>query len=278
MGISLMTNVTSLNAQRNLNKTNMNLADNIGRLSSGLRINRAGDDAAGLGVSARLSAQIRGFTQAERNASDGVSMLQTAEGGMSEVGNILSRMRELAVQAANGGTLGTTERGYLDNEFQALDNEINRIAQVTVYNGQNLLDGSLATTGADLQVGIFNTANDRITVNIADVRSSTIGTSALLLTTAANAQAALTALDTAITTVSTARGSIGAAQNRLTSAVNNIGTMKESFSAANSRILDVDVAEETSQLSRNQVLVQAGVAVLAQANQMPSYALSLLRG
>ena len=278
MGISLMTNVTSLNAQRNLNKTNMNLADNIGRLSSGLRINRAGDDAAGLGVSARLSAQIRGFTQAERNASDGVSMLQTAEGGMSEVGNILSRMRELAVQAANGGTLGTTERGYLDNEFQALDNEINRIAQVTDYNGQNLLDGSLATTGADLQVGIFNTANDRITVNIADVRSSTIGVNALTLTTAANAQAALTALDTAITTVSTARGSIGAAQNRLTSAVNNIGTMKESFSAANSRILDVDVAEETSQLSRNQVLVQAGVAVLAQANQMPSYALSLLRG
>ncbi len=278
MAISLMTNVTSLSAQRNLNKTNMSLSDNIGRLSSGLRINRAGDDAAGLGVSARLSSQIRGISQAERNANDGVSMLQTAEGGMGEIGNILSRMRELAVQAANGGTLGSTERGYLDNEFQALDDEITRIAEVTEYNGQSLLDGSLATTGADLQVGIFNTANDRITVNIDDVRSSTLGVSSLDLTSTANAQTAIDALDLAITTVSTARGSIGAAENRLTSAVNNLGSMKESFSAANSRIVDVDVAAETSALSRNQVLVQAGVAVLAQANQMPSYALSLLRG
>lgn len=278
MAISLMTNVTSLNAQRNLNKTNANLADNIGRLSSGLRINRAGDDAAGLGVSARLTSQIRGFTQAERNANDGVSMLQTAEGGMSEVGNILSRMRELAVQASNGGTLGTTERGYLDNEFQALSDEIDRISNVSEYNGQKLLDGSLATSGADLQVGIFNTANDRINVKINDVRASTLGISTLDLTTAANSQAALASIDTAITTVSTARGSIGAAQNRLTSAVNNIGSQKENYSAANSRILDVDVAEESSALSRNQVLVQAGVAVLSQANQMPSYALSLLRG
>jgi flagellin len=278
MGISLMTNVTSLNAQRNLNKTNMSLSDNIGRLSSGLRINRAGDDAAGLGVSARLSSQIRGFTQAERNANDGVSMLQTAEGGMGEIGNILSRMRELAVQGSNGGTLGTTERGYLDNEFKALSSEIDRISNVSEYNGQKLLDGSLTTTGADLQVGIFNTANDRINVKINDVRASTLGVSTLGLTTAANAQTALAAIDTAITTVSTARGSIGAAQNRLTSAVNNVGTQKENYSAANSRILDVDVAEESSQLSRNQVLVQAGVAVLAQANQMPSYALSLLRG
>ncbi len=278
MGISLMTNVTSLNAQRNLNKTNSALADNIGRLSSGLRINRAGDDAAGLGVSARLSSQIRGFTQAERNANDGVSMLQTAEGGMSEIGNILSRMRELAVQASNGGTLGTTERGYLDNEFQALSDEIDRISNVSEYNGQKLLDGSLATSGADLQVGIFNTANDRITVQINDVRASTLGITALNLTTATNSQAALASIDTAITTVSTARGSIGAAQNRLTSAVNNIGSQKENYSAANSRIVDVDVAEESSALSRNQVLVQAGVAVLAQANQMPSYALSLLRG
>ena len=278
MGMSLMTNVTSLNAQRNLGRTNEALSQNIGRLSSGLRINRAGDDAAGLGISSRLSSQIRGIAQAERNANDGVSMLQTAEGGMSEVGNILSRMRELAVQASNGGTLGTTERGYIDNEFQALSDEIDRISNVTQYNGQNLLDGSLATTGADLQVGIFDSANDRITVAIADVRASTIGVASLSLATTGGAQAALTALDTAITNVSTARGSIGAAQNRLTSAVNNLGSMKENFSAANSRIVDVDVAEETAALSRNQTLVQAGVAVLSQANQLPSYALQLLRG
>jgi flagellin len=276
MAISMLTNTTSLAAQRNLNASNSKLSDSITRLSSGMRINKASDDAAGLGISSKLTAQTKGLVQAQRNANDGVSMLQTAEGGLAEVGNILSRMRELSVEAANGGTLGNTERGYLQSEFAALSSEVNRISATTEYNGQALLDGS--ASGLALQVGIHNTANDKITFSVAQTDASSLGIATLNIGTAAGAGSALDALDAAIQTVSASRGNIGAIENRLTSTVNNLASMQENFSAANSRILDVDVAEETAALSRNQVLVQAGTAVLSQANQMTSTALSLLKG
>ena len=276
MAISLMTNVASLGAQHNLSKTQDRLQQNVGRLSSGMRINRAADDAAGLGISSKLSAHIRGMTQAERNANDGVSMIQVAEGGLAEIHGLLSRMRELSVQAANDGTLGAAERGYIDDEFQALSDEITRISNVTEYNGQKLLDGSISAT--EFQVGIFDTADDRIDVTIADVDAAGLGVSTLDLTSAANAQAALSDLDTAIDTVSAARGDLGAVQNRLVVTISNLGDAKENLSASNSRILDVDIAEETASFTRNQILSQAGVSVLAQANQLPSSALSLLGG
>jgi len=274
--ISMLTNTTSLNAQRNLNKSNSALSGNIQRLSSGMRINKASDDAAGLGISSRLSADVKGLVQAQRNANDGVSMLQTAEGGLAEVGNILSRMRELAVESANGGTLGNTERGYLDNEFQALNKEIDRISQTTEYNGQTLLDGSVS--GVSLQVGIHNATGDSITFSIAKADATALGVGSLAVATAAGAKSALNTIDSALDAVSSSRGSIGALENRLTSVTNNLSSMQENFAAANSRIVDVDVAQETSALSQNQVLVQAGTAVLAQANQMTSTALSLIKG
>lgn len=276
MAISMLTNTTSLAAQRNLNASNAKLSDSITRLSSGMRINKASDDAAGLGISSKLTAQTKGLVQAQRNANDGVSMLQTAEGGLAEVGNILSRMRELSVEAANGGTLGSTERGYLQSEFSALSSEVDRISKTTEYNGQTLLDGS--ASALTLQVGIHNTANDKISFSLGQTDSSTLGIASLNISTTAGAGSALDALDTAIQSISSARGDIGAVENRLTSTVNNLASMQQNFSAANSRILDVDVAEETAALSRNQVLVQAGTAVLSQANQMTSTALSLLKG
>lgn len=273
--ISMQTNVTSLSAQRNLAQTQNAMSQNISRLSSGNRINRAGDDAAGLAITSRLSAQIRGLEQAERNSNDAISMIQTAEGGLSEVNNLLTRMRELAVQSANGGTLSTEERGHLDDEFQALSSEIDRIVNVTDYNGQALLDGSLSG-GVDFQVGTFNTADDRISLTLGASDTTTLGVDTLDLTSQANAQTAIDSLDTAIDSVSGLRGDLGAVQNRLNSTLSNLGNMHENLSAANSRIMDVDVAKETASMTKNQILSQAGVSVLAQANQMPQMALSLL--
>lgn len=276
MSMSIMTNVASLGAQRNLAKTQDNLSANVQRLSSGLRINSAADDAAGLAISTKLSAQISGIGQAERNANDGISVIQTAEGALNEVNGLLTRMRDLAVQSSSSGSLGSTERGYLDNEFQSLKNEIDRISNVTEYNGQKLIDGSLSA-GASFQVGIFNTANDRINVSVDAANANSLGVSGSNVTTAAGAQTALSALDTAISRVSTSRGNLGAAQNRLSTTISNLKSWNENLSAANSRIMDVDVAQETSKYTQNQILVQAGVSVLAQANQMPSVALSLLK-
>ncbi len=276
MAISLMTNPASLGAQRYLAKTQDSLAQNIGRLSSGMRINRAADDAAGLAISSKLSAHIRGLSQAARNANDAVSMVQTAEGGLSEINGMLARMRELAVQAANEGTLGADERLALDNEYQALADEIDRISAVTEYNGAKLLDGSLAA-GVGFQVGIFNTADDLITVDaFEDADTTALAVDTTDVTTAATARTALDALDAAITDVASRRGDLGAAQNRVTVTISNLGSMLENLSAANSRIMDVDVAEETAAFTRNQILMQAGVSVLAQANQLPSVALSLI--
>jgi len=271
--LSIQSNVQSLNAQRSLSKTGKALAGNFQKLSSGLRINRAGDDAAGLAISEDMKANIRSLGQAERNANDGISMLQTAESAMNEVSGILTRMRELSVQAATD-TVDDTQRGYLDTEFQALTSEIDRISSVTEFNGRTLLDGS--ATGIDFQVGVNNTSNDRISFDFADVTSSSIGLSGINVTSKAGAQAAITALDSAIESVSSSRSDIGATENRLQVTVSNLSSARENLSAANSRIRDVDVAEETASMTRNNILQQAGVAVLAQANQLPSMALSLL--
>ncbi len=278
MALSILTNPASLSAQRNLESTQMKMAANIGRLSSGLRINKAGDDAAGLGISENLKADIRSLSQARRNANDGVSMSQVAEGAMNEMQGIVTRMRELAVQSANS-TLGATERGYIQTEFSSLRQEIDRISAVTEFNGQALLDGS-ASGGLDMQVGIQNTADDRITLSVGLLNASTLGATtaiaSLSLSTATNAQAALASFDVAIEELSTARAGVGAFQNRVQTTISNLAVAHENLSAANSRIRDVDVAEESASMTRNQILTQAGVAVLAQANQLPSAALSLL--
>ena len=280
MAITINTNVASINAQRNLSRTQGALAGNLGRLSTGLRINSASDDAAGLAISEKLKAQIRGLGQAERNANDGVSLMQTAEGAMNETSGILTRMRELAVQSANG-TLGTTERGFLQQEAGALRSEVDRIANVTEFNGTKLLTGGATGTAFTFQVGTGATANDQITATVkgvasADLGGVTGGLGAIDLSTATGARAALGVIDQAITDVSTRRADLGSVQNRLNVTIANLGSARENLSAANSRIRDVDVASESADMTRNNILMQAGVSVLAQANQQPQIALSLL--
>jgi flagellin len=280
MALTIMTNIASMDAQRNLAATQDALAQSVARLSSGMRINNAADDAAGLGISQSLSAQISSLGQAQRNANDGISMSQVAEGGMNQMQGIVSRMRELAVQSANS-TLGSTERGYIQTEFSQLSSEINRIGSVTDFNGQKLLDGS-ASTGLTFQVGIQNTANDRLSMSITKLTTSTLGSTSLhvgsaSLSTATNAQAAISVFDKAIQQLSSARAKVGASQNRMQVTIANLSVAQENLSAANSRITDVDVASETANLTRNQILSQAGMAVLAQANQLPQSALTLLR-
>ncbi|MDP7039004.1 MAG: flagellin [Myxococcota bacterium] len=275
MAYSMLTNISSLGAQRNLSKTTAMLAKSIERLSSGMRINKSADDAAGLAISSKMSAHVRGLAQSQRNANDAVSLIQTAEGAMNEISGLLTRMRELSVQAATGGTLTTSDRSALDQEFQALESEIDRIVNVTKYNGSNLLNGAISS-GVSFQVGILNSGNDRISVTISTALSSSLGTGTSSLVTATKAQLAITSVDSAIDKISSRRNSLGAAQNRLAVTISNLGSIHENLSAANSRIRDVDVASETATLARNQILMQAGVSVLAQANTMPGLALSLL--
>jgi len=274
MGLVINTNVSAINAQKNITKTQDSLGTSLARLSSGMRITAAKDDAAGLAISEKMRAQIRGLAQAERNANDGISLVQTAEGALNETSGILIRMRELAVQSSTG-TLGDEERGYLDNEFSQLVDEIDRISSVTDFNGTQLLDGS-ASGGINIQVGTSSGADNQIKVSVTDSSASGIGVDGLGISTAAGAQSALATIDTAISTVSETRGSLGAAQNRLSITVNNLATQRENTAAANSRIRDVDVASETVDMTRSQILMQAGTSVLAQANQLPSLALSLL--
>jgi flagellin len=283
MSLTINTNVSALSAQRNLDKTQMALAKSMSKLSSGLRINGAGDDAAGLAISESLRAQIRSLQQASRNASDGVSLLQTAEGGLNEVSGMLSRMRELAIQSANG-TLTDSQRGSLMGEFNHLKAEIDRIGDATEFNGLKLLDGSLSA-GVVFQIGLDNNAASQLTVNLVSAKANAIGSAATTarlddqsISTATTAQGALSVIDDAINDISTIRGNLGAAMNRLTITIANLGTAAESLSAANSRIRDVDIAAETAELTRNQILSQAGVSVLSQANQMPQVALQLLKG
>jgi len=270
MGLRVNTNVASLTSQRNLSGITSRLQGNFARLSSGLRISSASDDAAGLGISERMRAQIKGFGQAGRNAQDGISLAQTAEGALNEVSNILNRMRELSVQAANG-TLSTQDRTVINTEFQALDSEIQRIATDTEFNGISLLNAAATVA---IQVGIDS--GQTIGVDLGDMQSAALGTAALDTTSVANANAAMAALDTAIDTVSTRRGTLGAGINRLQSAYSSILSVGENMSASESRIRDVDVAYETADLTRNSILQQAATSVLAQANQQPQLALSLL--
>ena len=260
------TNIASINAQRNLTKSGNSLATSLQRLSSGLRINSAKDDAAGLQISNQLTSQIRGMTVAARNASDGISLAQIAEGAMDEVTNIFQRMRELAVQSANG-TNSTNERTALDSEYQALSAEVTRIAQNTRFGNTNLLSGGLTTT---LQVG--DKGGETIALAIAEL--STVAGS---IGTSADATIAMGALSAGIIAVDTARGSLGAIQNRLESTIANANSIIENASAARSRIRDADFAVETANLTRAQILQQAGTSVLSQANAIPQGVLSLLQ-
>jgi flagellin len=277
MAMTVRTNVASLNAQRNLFQTQQVIDSSLSKLSSGYRITKAGDDAAGLGISVNLEAQIRSYNQAARNAQDGISVVQTAEGALNEVSNIVTRLRELAMESASAG-VSNTERTYIQKESDALKTEINRIAEATEYNGNKLLnDGTLVLT---FQIGIRNVAaNDRIAVTTVDVNLSALGTgfSSLSLSTQTTAQLALSAIDAALQKISEARASLGATGNRLTNVISQIHTASENLSAGNSRIRDVDVAQESSNLSRAQILVQAGISVLSQANQAPQLALKLLQ-
>ena len=282
MSLTVNTNLAGLNAQRNVSKVQTGLAQSVERLSSGLRVNSAKDDAAGLAISMKLTSQVRSLNQAIRNAQDGISVVQTAEGGMNEIHNILTRMRELAQQASTG-TLASSDRTALNNEFTDLKSEITRISDTTEFNGLSLLDGTLSANGVSLQVGINNTANDRIAVSgttFYDIDASSIGlttTNVSSIDTAANAQSMLSIVDSAISLVSTRRGNLGGVQNRLGSTIANLGTAAENLAAANARIIDADFAVETANLTKSQIILQAGIAVLSQANTLPQYALQLLR-
>jgi len=249
------------------------------RLSSGLRINRAGDDAAGLAISERFKANLSSLAQGKRNANDGISLIQTAEGALGEVSSILIRMRELAMQAATD-TVSTGQRLFLEEEFGQLRSEIERIGATANFNELDLLSGDFSTSATALtfQVDLSGDPTQQIQVQIATVSPSAFGIEALAITTTGGAQGTLSVLDAAIQEVSGQRASLGAAQNRLEATINNISTQFNNLSAANSRIRDVDVAEETAVMARNRILMQSGVSVLAQANQIPALALQLLQG
>jgi flagellin len=276
MGLRINTNVSSLNAQRNLGQTRGAQQKVLEQLSSGSRINRAGDDAAGLAISENLKAQIRGLGQAERNAQDGVSLVQIAEGALAEVGNIMIRLRELAVQAASD-TIGPTERKFLNVEFEQLLSEVDRIANSTEFNRVPLLNG----TGSvfDIQIGTRNDPlSDRLTFDAssADVNVAALGLNLASVSDKISAQNSLAAIDQGIQNVSGIRADFGALQNRLQSTINNIQISNENLAAANSRIRDTDIASATSEMTRTNILMQAGTSVLAQANQSTTNAISLI--
>jgi flagellin len=277
MPITIRTNIPSLQAQKNLSNSSAALNQSFDRLSSGLRISSAKDDAAGLAISESMSTQIRSFTIAERNAQDAVSMVQTAEGALAEVHSIMGRLRELAMQGANG-SLTATDRGFLDTEYQAMKSEIGRIQQSAKFNGKELL--SLNVSTIQFQIGLDNTASDQLTLTFGGFGLTGITGSAngIAGSGISGALTALGIIDEALSLVSTERAKYGASMNRLDTTISSIQTMRLNLSAANSRIRDVDVAVETAALARNQVLSQAGVAVLAQANQLPQLALNLLQG
>ena len=268
MAQTINTNVNSLNAQRNLSASQGSLATSMQRLSSGLRVNSAKDDAAGLAIADRMNAQIKGINVAVRNANDGISLAQTAEGALSTVTDVLQRMRELAVQAQNGSN-GTSDRANLDTEYQQLSAEITRIAAQTKFNGTAIVG---ASAGAQtFQVGANN--GDTLTITTA-----TVTTVAGDLTTAGNASTALAAIDTSLDTITTSRATYGAMMNRFQFAISSLQVTGENQSAARGRIMDADFASETANLARSQILQQAGTAMVAQANQLPQQVLQLLKG
>lgn len=277
MGLRVSTNIAAINAQRNLLGSQSNINNSFAKLSSGSRINKSADDAAGLAISENLKAQIRSARQANRNSNDGISMVQTAEGGLNEIGNIITRLRELGIQAASD-TVGDTERGFVDKEVQQLKSEMQRIASVTTWGKTKLLDGT--TPVFDFQVGIYNNdAEDRISFNASENTATldALGLASVDYTSKQGAQSALEALDAAQTNVNGMRSNLGALQNRLQSTVQNLLVAEENMSAANSRIRDTDVAEASSELARNNILLQASTSTLAQANQSNSVALQLIR-
>jgi len=275
MGLRVNTNVASLNAQKNLSSVNEQLSTNFRRLSTGLRIATAADDAAGLAISERLRSQVRSLEQAKRNSNDGISLLQTAEGSLNEANGILVRLRELAIQASNG-TVSGQDKDTLNTEFGTLVGELNRIGRSTAFNGVNLLDGSASTVS--FQVGLGTTTTiDQIQVTLSPSLSTSLSLNSLDIGSQGNTSLAIANVDAAINAVSGLRGRLGAAQNRLTSTINNLASTVENLSAAESRIRDVDVAYETAQLTRNQILQQASISILSQANSQPQSALNLLR-
>lgn len=282
MPVRIFNNIASLNAQRILGNNNDRLATSVERISSGIRINRGADDAAGLAISEALRSDIRGLRQAVRNANDGISLINVAEGALNEQSSILIRLRELASQAATG-TVGSTERATIQLEFSALRNEVDRIAATTQFNGQGLVDGSLASgasTEVLIQVGIDAGSNSRISlnseINLTAVTSTSLGINSLSVTAAAEALTTLSTINSAISQVTQARGSVGAVQNRLTRAVGNLSVSIENLQAAESAIRDADIAEEIATLTRNQILVQSATAMVGQANLIPQSILQLL--
>jgi flagellin len=276
MGLRINQNIAALNAHRNLVATDNALSKSLERLSSGFRINRAADDAAGLAISERMRAQVRGLAQAVRNAQDGISLVQTAEGALNEVHSILQRMRELVVQAGNG-TVSADDRQAIQVEINELISELNRISDTTRFNDLVLLDGSAGT------VSLLVSADGNGTIDVdlsADLDATGLGVNGVDVTTytgPADAAADLSAIDSALTTVSTTRATLGAAQNRLEHTIANLGVAVENLSAAESRVRDADMAQEMVQFTRNQILLQAGTAMLAQANAAPQVVLQLLR-
>ena len=275
MGLRVNSNIASLNAQRSLSQTTDRLQANYRRLSTGLRISTASDDAAGLAISERFRGQIRSTGQAIRNAQDGISLTQTGEGALNEVSSILIRMRELAIQASNG-TVSAADRSTLNEEFGDLIDEIDRIAKSTTFNGVSLLDGTGSTI--TFQVGVGTAAGiDTIQLSTSDTLASTLGLSSLDIGSTGTPTLAIAALDLAVNSVSRVRGQFGAAQNRLTTTIANLQIQSENLSAAESRIRDVDVAVETASLTRNSILQQAAISILSQANTQPQAALQLLQ-
>lgn len=276
MALVINNNVASLNARQNLAQVTNNLSKNYKRLSSGLRIATASDDAAGLAISERLRSRIKGLNQASRNANDGISLTQTAEGSLNEVSSILNRLRELSVQA-NNGTLSDTDKDSLQVEFSELVSEIDRIAQSVDFNGINLLDGQ--NTSVEFAVGTGTTAGiDTISVTLDSIRTSDLSLSTLDIGSSGDISTAINSIDAAINTVSEFRGRLGASENRLSSTINNLAVQVETLTAAESRIRDVDVASESADLTRNSIVQQAALSILAQANVQPQSALSLLSG
>lgn len=276
MGLRVSTNIAAINAQRNLVGSQNRIQKSLAQLSSGSRINKAADDAAGLAISENLNAQIRSARQANRNANDGVSMVQTAEGGLNEISNIIIRMRELGIQAASD-TVGTNERGFIDKEIQQAKSELQRIASVTTWGKTKLLDGT--TPVFDFQVGIYNDDfGDRISFNASEnvATLDALGLAGLDYTSKEGAQQALESLDAAQVGVNGMRANLGALQNRLQSTTNNLLVAEENMSAANSRIRDTDVAESSAELTKSSILLQASTAALAQANSSNQVALSLI--
>ena len=284
MAIRIFNNPASTNAQRLLGENNNRLAQSVERISSGIRINKASDDAAGLAVSEGLRSDIRALRQAVRNAHDGVSLVNIAEGALNEQSSMLIRLRELSSQAATG-TVGSTERATIQLEFNALRSEIDRISSTTAFNGQNLVDGSLASSVSSsnqilIQVGTDNSVNSRINLNkdidLQAVTVSALSIDSLSVTSANGALTALDSINTAIASVAATRGKVGAVQNRLARTISNISISVENLQAAESQIRDADIAEEVALLTRNQIMVQASTAMVGQANLIPQSILQLL--